>query len=104
MSTRADVWTSTMRFATVNHCWILPSGLYDLFPERERPGTIPVASQWPYEWPSRNCHGVYLFFADSVGEPELTYAGRAYGKGVTLGSRLDGYVDLEEFRAGRGCK
>lgn len=104
MSALANVWSEVMQFATEHHCWILPSGLYDLFPERNRPSSISIASHWPNEWPSRECHGIYLFFSDSPVTPELLYVGRAHGKSVSIGTRLDAYVDMDEFRAGRGCK
>jgi hypothetical protein len=104
MSTVADVWTAVMQFATEKHCWILPSGLYDMFPKLNRSTSISIASHWPNKWPGCEYHGVYLFFSDSGDPPELLYVGRAQGKSVSIGTRLNGYVDMNEYRAERACK
>jgi hypothetical protein len=104
MSSLSAVQIAVFRFATEHNQWILPSGLYDLFPERPRAAGIQPPLQWPAKWPNGKHHGVYLFFADTPKDPEFLYVGKSSGKTSCLRKRLDGYVDIREFKATGQCK
>lgn len=104
MTTLSEVHLGIIRFAGERGLWIAPSSIYDLFPERPAQAIVQPLLRWPDKWPRGDCHGVYLFFGDTPGDPRFLYVGKSSGRTSCLRARLDGYVDLDEYRASGQCK
>lgn len=103
MSTLPEVLLGIVRFAAEQNCWVLPSGVYDLFPNLPHSATVDVSHDWPAPWPNGRLHGVYLFFGDTPGHPEFLYVGKSSGRNSCIRTRLNGYVDLDEYRTTGAC-
>jgi hypothetical protein len=103
MSLLSDVRIAVEEFCAQRDMWLLVSGVYDLFPARHRVSAVQPSLRWPGEWPNGDYHGVYLFFADTPGDPEFLYAGKTSGRTTCLKARLNAYVDMKEYRASGRC-
>lgn len=101
MSTLREVRLGAIEFAASHNLWILPSSVYELFPDRARLATIEPNRFFPDEWPNGESPGIYLFFGDNFGDPELLYVGKTAS---SLSGRLNDYIDRSVRRSTGLCK
>ena len=103
MATWAEARLELTRYALDRGQWMELSGPYDLFPDHPHVADAAPLSGWPAVWPLGDYHGVYLFLSDEVGGPYLLYIGRSSRPSSCLRARLNGYVDLAEYRRSGRC-
>jgi hypothetical protein len=103
MSTISDILQELPRYAADRGLSVEISGAYDLFPERPHLGQVQPSVTWPAKWPLGNYHGVYLFFTDAPGLPGFRYVGKSSKRTSCIRVRLNGYVDMKEYRTSGHC-
>lgn len=110
-ASRSEMTTTTLeaarreivRYATDREISLTISEVYDLFPAQPCATAVTPAMSWPDRWPQGERHGVYLFFSDAPSEPGLVYVGRSSKPSSRIRVRLNGYVDMAEYRISGRC-
>jgi hypothetical protein len=103
MTTPETAYREIVRYATERGVRLSVSGVYDLFPAVPFAAAVMPSASWPERWPQGRSHGVYLFFSDAPAGPELLYVGKSSKTSSCIRTRLDGYVNLAEYRTSGRC-